>query len=108
LAGEKSKLPDLDSLINLHLARCYLSGEYVNERNIYLSWYFYKKTKEVEGIGELSKLEKSVFNEFATSFKVILTLLCISKISSKYLNIPKDIFVLLAKCIYNDLKKIKI
>jgi TPR repeat protein len=105
IPDRKLKGCDVDSLINLHLARCYLHGEKVNERSLYLSWYFYKKTKEVEAIVELRKLKNSVFKEFANNFKVILTLLCISKISSKYLNIPKDIFVLLAKCVFDDLKK---
>jgi TPR repeat protein len=92
--SKKVKECELDSLINLKLARCYLSGKKVRKKNDFLSWFFYKKTKEIKGKQELKQLEETVFKEFNTIF----TLLCIGKFS-KY---PKEVFMLIGKEIFGQ------
>jgi hypothetical protein len=84
---------NIDSLIDFELARYY----YLSEETKYLSWYFYKKTKELKGIKKLVELEKGSFKTFVESHKNCLTLLCISKNCK---NIPKDIFIMLAKYLW--------
>jgi hypothetical protein len=88
-----SETHNLDSLVDLHLARCYLSGKKVEEKNEYLSWYFYKKTKEKSGKKKLKALEETVFKKFVRCYNVIITLLCIGKFSKH----PKEVFVMIAK-----------
>jgi hypothetical protein len=92
------KTCDLDSLINLKLANHYLSKDEYNE---YLSWHFYKKTKEIDGKKELKELEGSTFKRFVECYKVIRTVLCIGKFS-KY---PKEVFMLIGKEIFGQIKK---
>lgn len=85
----------LDSLINLHLARYYFA-----KKNDYLSWYFFKKTNEIDGKKELKLLEEKTFSEFVRIYKVILTVLCIGKFSPY----PKEVFVMIAKEIWKTIK----
>jgi hypothetical protein len=89
---------DLDSLINLKLARHYIS---IHEYDEYLSWHFYKKTKEIDGKQELKELEGSTFKRFVECYKVIQTVLCIGK----YSKCPKEVFMLIAKEIFWTIKK---
>jgi hypothetical protein len=101
VSTEDLKKRDLDSLINLHLARCYLKGEKVNEKNEYLSWYFYKKTKEIDGKKELKQLEETTFKRFIECYKMVVILLCIGKFSRH----PKKVFMLIGKEIFWTIKK---
>lgn len=81
-------ISNVDSKINFGLARYYLA-----EKDEYLSWYFFKKTKEIDAKKELKKLEETIFKSFVKCHKVVITLLCIGKYS-KY---PKEVFMLIAK-----------
>jgi hypothetical protein len=87
---------EMECLTNLHLARCYFSGFHFNGENTsrvaeYLSWYFYNKTQDSEGVSELKELEKTFFKRLVNLKKITITLLCISNYYQK------DILTLLAK-----------
>jgi TPR repeat protein len=84
--------------LNLHLAKCYLTGEKVEEKNLYLSWYFFKKTSEPTL--ELQEYEKTIFSGFANCRKMTLTLLCIAKYFAASLGIPGDILKMLARYVW--------
>jgi TPR repeat protein len=88
---------EIDLLVDQHLADCYLIGKNVNEKNEYLSWYFFKKSGSSL---RLKELEQTIFKGFAECLKTTLTLLCISKYYASNRNIPKDVFVMLAKYVW--------
>jgi hypothetical protein len=87
---DKLKIHNIDFLVNVYLARCYLSGEEVQEKNEYVSWYFYKQSNEKK---ELKKFEETVFKKFVRCYKLLLTLLCIGKFSKH----PKEVFIMIGK-----------
>jgi hypothetical protein len=88
----------MKSVDHLTLARNHFFGINGERFELFMSWCYYKRTQDPEGILELKELDLPYFKGFTKCNKATLTILCLSKY---FPNHPKDVYTLLAKYVWN-------